>query len=747
MYADVIIGSSLDKIDRPFTYRIPENFPVSINELPGREVYIPFGASNRVVKGFVLSVKIKCEYDEALIKDIISPVEGAVGVESRLISMAYWLKSNYGGTMNDALHAVIPAPKKVEPKIVHLAKIPGEISEAEKLADEMKQKHAYAKERVLRTLIKNGGKLSFTNAGTFNTSMSVLRNMAGAGLIRLIDKEEFRDPSILKNDEKSLPEIELNDEQKEALDIFNNNYTESNPGKYMLYGITGSGKTEVYIAMMERVLAEGKQVIFLIPEIALTFQMIDRLSRHFAGRISMLNSRMSAGERYAQYIKAKKGLVDIVVGPRSALFTPFSKLGLIIVDEEHEGSYKSEKTPRYHAREVAIYRAEKEGAAVVLGSASPSLEAMKMVAERKLKLMRLTKRAGGALLPKVDIVDLREELRSGNRSVISRRLYELIDDRLKKGEQTILFINRRGYAGFVNCRSCGKVMKCPHCDISLTFHRPGRLLCHYCGYEIPMPDKCPSCGSPYIATFGLGTEKVEELVKKTFLTARILRMDADTTASKDSHRKILKKFKDREADILIGTQMIVKGHDFPNVTLVGILAADLSLYTNDYRAAERTFDLILQASGRAGRGNIPGNVVIQTYHPEHYAVQMAANGDYLSFYKEEMHTRSLAMFPPVSHMLAIILYGYDSKEVSEGASFIRNKTERAVGGSLADVYITGPVWASIAKIKDIYRKVIYVRTKDRELLVRVKNIIEKIGKDREMKKVGVMFDFDPEGTV
>ena len=458
-----------------------------------------------------------------------------------------------------------------------------------------------------------------------------------------------------------------------------------------------------------------------------------------------MNSKMSDGERYDQYLRAKNGDIDIIVGPRSALFTPFDRLGLIIVDEEHEGSYKSSKTPRYHARDVAMHRAKTEGAAIVLGSATPSLETVKMAMEKKIEILMLTKRAAGAIPPEIKVVDLRGELKKGNKSIISEELSALIKDRLSKKEQTILFINRRGYAGFVSCRSCGEAVKCPHCDVSLTFHKPDRLICHYCGYEEKMPQRCPKCSSPYIGTFGLGTEKVEEIVKKEFPTARVLRMDGDTTAGKHGTQKILDKFKNEEADILIGTQMIVKGHDFEKVTLVGILAADLSLYLGDFRAAETTYELLVQAAGRAGRGRYRGEVIIQTYNPEHYVIRSVEKGNYKEFYTKELRYRKVAEYPPETHLLGIILLSVKAEEVNKCGEilhkFISENNEN-------NFYLSMPVWAGIPKIRDVYRKIIYLKSNNRDELVRAKNVVEKYVKDcKEFGKTGVQFDFEPYGNL
>ena len=753
MYAEIIISSSVDRLDRPFTYRIPEDFPIPVNEIIGREVLIPFGKSNREIKGFVIGLTDKIDFDESAAKDIIAPVNGSTGVEENLMEMAAWLRKNYGGTMNDAIHSVIPAPKKTESRILHTMSLAVSADKARALITDFEIHHKTARARLLKRLLEaDGNAISFTNYSECGLTYQALKDIEANGFIKLSDGRISRDPDMVVKaansaDERDAGKVELNEEQQKAVDTFLNNHREGESHGFLLFGVTGSGKTEVYMKMMENVIASGKQVIFLIPEIALTFQMIDRLSRRFGGKISMLNSKMSQGERYDQYLKAKEGEISIIVGPRSALFTPFPKLGLIIVDEEHEESYKSEKTPRYQAREAAMHRAEREKADIVLGSATPSLEAIKMVSDKKLTMLSLTRRAGGAEFPHTDIIDLREELKAGNRSVISRRLAGLIEDRLKKHEQIMLFINRRGYAGFVNCRSCGTVLKCPHCDVSLTFHRPGRLVCHYCGYERQMPKICPTCGSKYIATFGLGTEKVEEAVKAAFSSARVLRMDGDTTAGKNGHEEILSIFRNGEADILIGTQMIVKGHDFPRVTLVGVLAADLSLFTNDYRAGERTFDLVLQAAGRAGRGKIPGNVVIQTYHPEHYAVIDAAERNYNDFYKQEMKMRFMGGFPPSGHMLAIITVGADPDTVTEKAKIISTMVEENIPAE-HDIMMTGPVWATIAKLRDRYRKVVYIRAKEREVLVGLKDIIEnKVLENKGFAKVSVQFDFDPEGTI
>ncbi|MDE7017029.1 MAG: primosomal protein N', partial [Lachnospiraceae bacterium] len=450
----------------------------------------------------------------------------------------------------------------------------------------------------------------------------------------------------------------------------------------------------------------------------------------------------SMGEKYDQMERARKGELDVIIGPRSALFTPFPDLGVIVIDEEHENSYKSESMPKYHARETAMQIAKIKGASVVLGSATPSLEAYYRAGKGEHKLYQLSERLTGGSLPKVYTIDLREELKEGNRSIFSRKLKSLLENRLMTGEQSMLFLNRRGYAGFVSCRACGHVMKCPHCDVSLSEHRNGKLVCHYCGYEESRPKTCPACGSKYLLGFKAGTEQIEEAVHKEFPTARVLRMDADSTRSKESYEKILSAFADGAADILVGTQMIVKGHDFPNVTLVGILAADLSLNQNDYRAGERTFQLLTQAAGRAGRGSKAGEVVIQTYQPEHYSIIHAAKQDYEGFYAEEIVYRELLQYPPAAHMLAVLSIAKEEKAggevLQQFVRFLREKIEEQ-----AMPYVIGPAPAALSRLNDLYRHILYFKHAEYEKLVLIKDILEAYAKEQDFKNISIQFDFDP----
>ena len=535
--------------------------------------------------------------------------------------------------------------------------------------------------------------------------------------------------------------IILNDEQSAAAGAFATDYNNKNYKSYLLFGITGSGKTEVYIEMIKTVLASKRQVIVLVPEISLTYQTIVRLRAAFGDRVAVIHSKLNQGERYEQFERARDNSADIMIGPRSALFAPFNDIGLIIIDEEHDNSYKNETIPRYNTIDVAIERARLSNASVVLASATPSPDSYKNALDGKYTLLKLTKRASKeSTLAKTHIVDMRRELLEGNKSIFSSELNKIILDRLDKKEQIMLFMNRRGYSSFVSCRSCGEVVMCPHCDISLTLHKDKGLICHYCGYTTKLPNSCTKCGSPYIAEFGVGTQKLEQLTKKMYPKARVLRMDADTAAGKNAGKDILKTFSDGEADILVGTQMIVKGHDFPRVSLVGIIAADTSLYVSDYTSSQRTFELITQAAGRAGRAQIKGDVVIQTYNPEHYAIIAAAKQDYELYYNNEITFRRLAGYPPVMHMWTIQL----SSKNEEGLQKITKIWADTLEGLCIkyNASIIGPTQAQIYKIKDYYRELIYIKHSDYDILIRLKDELEcSLYENEAVKEASVLYDF------
>lgn len=636
-----------------------------------------------------------------------------------MIRLAAWLKHNYGCTMNQAIKTVVPVKDKVKQKEKRSVNLIIDKAQAQDYLDTFAKKNAKARYRLLEALINESVIEENIIKSKLNITAQIIKTFEDMGIVEVRSEDMYRNP--VRNVSGERKHIELNEQQKNAVDKIISDYDNGDYKTYLLHGVTGSGKTEVYLEAIEHVLSQGRQAIVLIPEIALTFQTVQRFYHRFGDKVSIMNSRMSKGERYDQFLRAQRGDISVMIGPRSALFTPFSNIGLIVIDEEHEGAYKSETVPRYHAREVACHIAEEAGASVILGSATPSMESYYAAMNGYIELIKLDSRAGSGELPSVDIVDLREELRLGNRTIFSNRLRELMSDRLAKHEQIMLFLNKRGVAGFISCRSCGKVMKCPHCDVSLTEHANGRLMCHYCGYTAPKITVCPSCGSRYVSGFRAGTEGVEAQVKKTFPQARVLRMDMDTTRGKDGHEKILSEFANGNADILIGTQMIVKGHDFPNVTLMGVLAADMSLYASDYRAAERTFQLLTQAAGRAGRAEKSGNVVIQTYTPEHFSIVSAANQDYNAFYEQEIAYRKLCGYPPVDNLMKIMLSSPDEILLTKSAAWVKAFVDNNC--MVEGLMCIGPADAPIYKIKDVYSKIIYVKHKDREVLT---DIYEKL---------------------
>ncbi len=743
-YANIIVDISHEKLDKTFQYKIPERMRERL--VLGMQVYIPFGA--RKVKGYVVEMTDEAEYDVAKLKDIIGIVTDSIPIESQLIALAGWMRKNYGGTMNHALKTVIPIKKKmtaVEHKTVRLL-LDG--IEARNQLAEYERKKNVARARLLKELIVQKELDWEIVTKKLNVSGAVVRAMEETGVVCVDSENAYRNP--VDGLSSKGYHLTLNEAQQAVADIVTANMDREIQKTYLLKGVTGSGKTEVYMELIAHVLAQGKQAIVLIPEIALTYQTVMRFYNRFGDKVSIMNSRLSAGEKFDQFERAKKGDISIMIGPRSALFTPFQKLGLIIIDEEHESSYKSETLPRYHARETAIERAKMCGASVVLGSATPLVESFYKAKQGEYELLELTKRVAEKELPQCYVEDLREELRMGNRSILSNRLQALMEDRLAKGQQMMLFLNRRGVSGFVSCRSCGHVIKCPHCDVSLSQHNNGKMICHYCGYEEPESKVCPSCGSKYISGFKAGTQKIEEIVKQRFPGSRVLRMDFDTTRNKEGYEQILSAFANQEADILIGTQMIVKGHDFPNVTLVGVLAADLSLYVSDYRASERTFQLLTQAAGRAGRGKEPGEVVIQTYQPEHFAVQTAKEQDYEAFYEQEIAYRQMLRYPPIYHMLVVLCASKEEDEAAESAKKLADylkEHEPALGRgvSIAErVVLVGPADAAVAKVNDVYKKVIYLRGADYQKLVHIKDSIERFVADNaSYKNTIVQFDFNP----
>ncbi|MBR6327101.1 MAG: primosomal protein N' [Lachnospiraceae bacterium] len=736
-YAEVILDISIGKLDRPFSYRIPERLRGQIQ--PGMPVYVPFGSGNVRRKGYVIGLAQESSFDPSRIKEILEPAAKSASAEEWSLELAAFLRRTYGGTFAQALKVVLPA-KAVVKQLEHRFLIAAADREVLQSAlGEASRKHQSAKARLLEALLSQREMPYEWVSSKLGVSGQTVAGLERAGLVRTLSTTEYRNPVHVNAAEERRPVLtpaqrSIVDRILADADHGHWNYEE----KYLLHGVTGSGKTEVYMALIEAVIAEGRQAIFLIPEIALTYQTLVRFYRRFGERVSVLNSSLSPGEKYDQCQRAKAGEIDVIIGPRSALFTPFPDVGIILMDEEHETSYKSESMPKYHTREVAEYMASRCRAALVLGSATPSVETYYRAEMGKYQLFTLKERATGSTLPKVYITDLRRELQEGNRSMFGRKLAELLKDRFARGEQSMLFLNRRGYAGFISCRSCGEAIRCPHCDVTLSLHGSGMLQCHYCGYSMPKPPVCPSCGSSYLGAFRAGTEQVESRLRELIPGIRTLRMDRDTTTTKDAYEKILSAFMNHEADVLIGTQMIVKGHDFPKVTLVGIIAADMALGGGDYAAAERTFQLLTQAAGRAGRADLPGEAVIQTYQPEHYAVTFAAAADYEGFYHREIAFREMMDYPPVSHLLAVQVFGPDQKKA---AGYAQSLAE--VLKAKGDIRVLGPAPGAISRLKDLYRFVIYVKARDAELLFAARESLEPLTGPNHAGREFVQYDFDP----
>ena len=730
-YANVIIDISHEKVDRPFQYRIPDSLKEKL--AVGMCVQIPFGTGNRKRKGYVIEITGKNEYPEEKIKEIDGIITDNLPAEADAIRLAAWMRQTYGSTMIAALKTVLPVKRTV--KAVEKKKLRRILSAEEltSLLGECMRKHQNAKVRVLQELLTEEELPYELVTGKLHVSAATLNSLVNQGAITIESESSYRNPVSLNVTAQSGPE--LSEEQRYIKEQILSDYDKNIRNTYLIHGITGSGKTLVYLALIEEMIKRGKQCIVLIPEIALTYQTLLRFYKRFGDRVSVMNSSLSQGERFDQCERARKGEIDVMIGPRSALFVPFPSLGMIVIDEEHEGSYISENAPRYHARETAEYLASLKKASLVLGSATPSLEAYYKAKKGEYRLFTMKNRKNGGELANVRIVDLRQELRKGNRSIFSSDLQELIRDRLGKKQQIMLFLNRRGYAGFVSCRSCGYVMKCPHCDVSLSQHIGGKMVCHYCGYETVQPKRCPNCSSNYILGFKAGTQQIERQLYELFPGIRVLRMDGDTTKQKGSFEKILSAFAEGEADVLLGTQMIVKGHDFPNVTLVGVLAADLSLNDSDYRAGEKTFQLLTQAEGRAGRGTLPGEAIIQTYRPEHYSIQQAAKQDYEAFYEEEILYRELLEYPPAGHMLTILVVSKDEKRC-------KGLAVRLAKEAGAYVHVIGPTPAAVSKVKDYYRYMIYLKSLKEEPIRQAKERLEALLNGFELKTENVIFDYE-----
>lgn len=693
LYAEVIINFEALEIDRPFTYKVPEEFN---NEIKiGQIVKVPFGKGNKTSEGFILNlknddnIKFKTKNIAAiLVKD---PV-----IDEDDINLIEFLREKTLCKYIDAFRLLIPVGimkgAKAKKKRVIVLK-------NEDLSN-IKNPDGYKK--IIEFFKTNSGK--YTKSELINE-----HSISQYKLNKLIENEvlSIEEESVFRYNDRV-----YNKDSAKTLTIEQENiireYINSDDTMFLLKGVTGSGKTEVYMKLVERVLLEGKSAIILVPEIALTPQMIERFKGRFGVNVALFHSKLSDGERFDEWFRVKEGKAKVIVGARSAIFLPAKNLGLIIIDEEHENTYKSEQNPKYQTKEVAEYLSELKGCKVILGSATPSIETYYRALTGEMKLLELNSRVDNKPMPPMKVIDMRNELKGGNKSLFSRELFIAIQERLKRKEQIILFLNRRGFSTFVSCRSCGYVFKCDECDISMTYHKNGLLICHYCGKTKREPRECPKCHSKYVKFFGAGTQRVEEEVKKYFNNVRILRMDVDTTRDKHSYERIYNTFKNGEADILIGTQMVSKGLDFKNVTLVGILAADMSINIPDYRAAERTFQIITQVAGRAGRGDKQGEVLIQTYTPQHYSLQYAVNYDYEGFYEKEFTVRAMMKYPPFGKLLLI---NGTSKKEELLKNFMHKITMmiKPLVESCLDIEILGPIPCMISKVKENYRWQIVIK--------------------------------------
>ncbi|WP_374719146.1 primosomal protein N' [Parageobacillus toebii] len=797
--AAVIVDVPSRQTDRPFDYAIPKKWEDVLQ--PGMRVTVPFGP--RRLQGFVID--IKSHSDVKTLKPIEEVLDVTPVLNEELLELGKYLTETTLCFAISAYQAMLPAamkakyekeirlvrtenrfllPEAIQPLFVDRTAVDWkEVEHSDLLRPlqkaiqqgylevvyhvkekataktvkyvELAQSHEEiarainalpanaAKQKQLLTVLLSADEamplkqlLEQTDA-----SYASLKALAAKGLVVEKEIEVYRDPYEHRSFSKTAP-LPLTDEQEKALSAIVERVRANEHEVFLLYGVTGSGKTEVYMQAIEEVLRQGKEAIVLVPEISLTPQMVERFKGRFGSQVAVLHSGLSVGEKYDEWRKIHRKEVQLVVGARSAIFAPFENLGMIIIDEEHETSYKQEENPRYHARDVAIYRARVHGCPVVLGSATPSLESFARAKKGVYQLLTLQKRISDNGMPDVHVVDMREELRSGNRSMFSRSLFEKLKDRLHKGEQSVLFLNRRGYSTFVMCRDCGYVIRCPHCDISLTYHRvEQRLKCHYCGHEEPITYRCPSCGSEHIRFFGTGTQKVEEELTKLLPEARVIRMDVDTTSRKGAHERLLAEFGAGKADILLGTQMIAKGLDFPKVTLVGVLAADTMLHLPDFRASEKTFQLLTQVSGRAGRHELPGEVVIQTYTPEHYSITLAAKHDYDAFYQREMVLRKMYGYPPFYYLTLITV---SHPEITKAVA-VTEKIAAYLRAQLSnEAIILGPVASPIARLHDRYRYQCMIKYKREPNMTRVlKAVIDRYQHDVSQGDLLITIDTNP----
>lgn len=736
-YALIIVSLSHSNIDHIFHYRIPARLRGSIEI--GMRVMVPFGKGNRKIEGYVVGFSDNADVDESLIKDIADICESYSIISSKRIELAKWMQEKYYTTLSNCIQCIIP--KRVNEKNFACVVLNDENDNIEAEIEKVMKKDT--KQRKVLSLLLNGDEIPVSHIKNFlEVDDAPITALIKKGIIKRVYEQVYRGNFNTASVKKTVPPA-LTEEQENACNAIFNEMDNFTGKPILVHGVTGSGKTEIYLRAIEKALNEGKSAIVLVPEISLTQQTVERFVSRFGDKVSVTHSRLNDGERYDQWTRARLGKISVMIGPRSAVFTPFENLGIIIIDEEHETTYKSDQlSPKYDAREVAKKLSELYKCTVVLGSATPSVTSYYKAEKGEYNLCILSNRVNHSF-PDIEIVDMRAELAKRNFSVFSEKLSKAIKNNIENKEQTILFLNRRGYSTFVSCRECGYVMTCKNCNVSYTYHKGiNKLSCHYCGATVNVPAVCPSCGSKHIKYFGTGTEKIEQEVNKYFPEARVLRMDLDTTQRKNSHQVILDEFRRGKADILIGTQMIAKGLDFENVTLVGIIAADLSLNLGDYRSGETTYQLVSQVAGRAGRAEKKGKVYIQTYSPEHYSIRYAAGNDYTGFYNQEIEYRKSMVYPPFTNIFLIMFVGENEGYIKQCLSDLLYVMKHYNKNNMFTHL--GPSPAVISKINNNYRWQLIVKCENEEKLRNyVLFCLNKLKQNVNLKNISIHLNLNP----
>ena len=743
MIAEIIINTSAKKLNRTFDYKVPKELEEQI--MIGSKVLVPFGNKKEPEEGFVVGFKETTEYK---VKEI-SKLEDMLS--DKQIELAKWMAKRYFCNISDCIK-LMQTPgtrtknkeKRVQDKIINTIYLKKEYSEIE-FEIETNQIKSEKQIKILKFIKDNEGATIPEIEMFTNCSRAIINTLIKNGYLEIIETKIERNPLANKKIERT-NKLNLTEEQKKAYEKVEKALEEKKYEQFLLFGVTGSGKTEIYMQLIEKVIKNGKKAIMLVPEISLTPQMIERfISRFGKDKLAVIHSKLSIGERHDEWKKIKENKANIVIGARSAIFAPVQDLGIIIIDEEHDTSYKSEATPKYNAIEIANKIAKEEKIPLVLGSATPDISTYYKSEEGKITRLELTKRANNSNLPKIEIIDLKQELANGNRSMLSFELYKSIEENLKNHYQTILFLNRRGYSTFIMCRDCGYTVKCKNCNISMTYHSfEKKLKCHYCGYEEPIVTTCPECGSKKIRYFGTGTQKLEDEIHKQFPKATTIRMDIDTVTKKNSHEEILNEFKNKGIDILIGTQMVVKGHHFPKVTLVGVVAADSSLNMDDYRANEKTFQILVQVAGRAGREKLPGKVIIQSYNPENFSIQSAKNQNYIEFYQTEIALRKQLKYPPFCD---IIVIGFNSNSESKIKTISENMYKSLTEKNLENCNIYKPSPSPIDKIQNRYRWRIIIKSNMNEKLNDILNQELRKIYEKNDRSVNISIDVNPNNMI